>query len=163
MTYNPLRHLKPGGYVEIHDYDYEVLNGSPDNSRELPRDSPFLRWAKLTITAAEKAGRPFVDGKTQGKRLRDHGFANVTERWEMWPYTPWNKDSRLKERGQYILMGTQQALSSYAMALLTRHMGMQKDEVEKLCKDASRELIRGKQQYWQKAWFVYGQKPLDAK
>ena len=58
-----------------------------------------------------------------------------------------------------ILLGTQQALTSYAMALLTRHKGMGKGEVEKLCKDTSREPIKGKQ-YWQKAWFIYGQKRM---
>ena len=81
----------------------------------------------------------------------------------MCPYTPWNKDRKLKERGQYILMGTQEALESYSIALLTRYMGMTKEEVDKLCKETTRELMKGKQQYWQKAWFIYGQKPLDAK
>lgn len=154
--------MKPGGYIEIQDYDYEVLNGPPEDPLGCSPDSPFLRWVKFTTEAAEKMGRPFVHGSTHLDRLKRNGYTNVTGRWEMWPYTPWNKEKTLKERGQYILLGTQQALMSYSVALLTRHMGMEKEEVEKLCKDTTRELVKGNQKYWQKAWFIYGQKPLEA-
>jgi len=154
-------HLTPGGYIEIQDFDYESLNGPPEAMRPCPPDSAFVRWTQLTKQAAEKVGRPFTAAKTQGARLKKKGFINVTERWEIWPNTPWHPDKKLKEIGQYALYGNQSALMSYSVKLLTNVLGMQKEEVEKLCKDAWRDLTKGGQQYWMKAWFIYAQKPEE--
>ncbi|KAF8474147.1 S-adenosyl-L-methionine-dependent methyltransferase [Kalaharituber pfeilii] len=157
-------HAKPGGFVEVHDFDYILLNGPLDNPRPIDPKSPLKRWWHLTVAAGDTAGRPFVSGSSFLTRLEAAGFQHVTGRWEYWPFAAWHKQKNVRERGMYAQLGLKEGLIPYSIALLTRFSGWSKDDVDQLCKDAAAELMASppKEQYWCKAWFVYGQKPFDA-
>lgn len=114
----------------------------------------------LTTEAAKIHGRPFMPASTQSERMEQFGFINVTERWEIWPFSPWHSDKDKHEFGLFFKFSIQEFLMSYSVALLTRYMGMKKLDVEDLCNRVEQELNQNGK-YWDKAWFIYGQKPLE--
>lgn len=125
----------------------------------VPSNSQFLKWMGLITEAAKKMGRPFIPANTQSQRMIDCGFIHVTTHWKMWPFSPWHSDKR--KIGGLCLLGMEEFLESYSFALLTRHMEMGIGEVQILCNNVMAEIYEGNCKYWDKAWFIYGQKPSE--
>ena len=52
------------------------------------------------------------------------GFDNVVQKTIKTPIGGWAKDPELRELGKWVLLGFDLGLEGYAMATLTRHMGV---------------------------------------
>ena len=57
------------------------------------------------------------------KGIEDAGFVNVVEKIFKTPLGGWPTDPKLREIGQWALLGFDVGLEGYAMATLTRVMG----------------------------------------
>jgi len=68
-----LRHIKPGGYIEIHDLD----PGFYCDDGTIPQDCASVQWATLFEEACAKMGRPIPRFETYGKGLSDAGFVDI--------------------------------------------------------------------------------------
>ncbi|CUS15738.1 unnamed protein product [Tuber aestivum] len=139
----PLSHTAPGGYIEFQDYD-AILNSALG---AIP-DGAISRYWGLVSEAALSTGRTFQVASTIEERLKAAGFVDVTVRKEMWPMGLWPKDERMKEIGRIGRIGLRSAFHAFATALLTRVLGWDKAEVEKLCQEAIQEVNEGSGQLY---------------
>lgn len=87
-------------------------------------DHVLAVWSKTFIEAGEKFGKTFRIADLAKGYLQDAGFQNVTERQYKLPIGPWSRDKKLKKLGRWNLVHCEQGIEGWAMALLTRVMGV---------------------------------------
>ena len=108
-------------------------------------DNPFKRWYDLVNTSAYPAsGRPNATAELLQERLEESGFEDVQVVAYRHPFGQWSKDPKLKQIGAMVLLQCETGLEAYSLAVLTRWLGKDIEEVQKLCKDALEELKTSK-------------------
>jgi len=81
-------------------------------------------WSRTFIEAGERFGKTFRIADLAKGYLQEAGFANVVEtRYEL-PVGSWNSDPRLRRLGRWNLLHCEEGIEGWAMALLTRVMGV---------------------------------------
>ena len=115
-------HLRPGGWYE--QVEYSVHWRCDDGS--IPEGHIFQRWSEIFVQAGEKMGKTFRILDLQRDYLVDAGFTHVIEKKFKMPLGPWAKDAKLKEVGRWHLLECYQGIEGWAIALLTRVMGVSK-------------------------------------
>ena len=84
------RNLKPGGWVELQEFDGRVV--SDDGS--LPEDSSLGRFFDLAATALAKFGMTFHACESMQESLEKAGFVNVSKVVLKVPMGTWAKVRR---------------------------------------------------------------------
>ncbi len=138
------RHLKPGGYLELQEFDLPL---SDDGT--LRPDQPLHQSMKYIVEAAEKVGSPFMDiTKLKGK-LEALGFVDVKQVPYKWPSNTWPKNKKYKEIGAWNHENIKSGISGFMMAAMTRGLGWTKGDVDILAARAKRDLAdRSIHCYW---------------
>ncbi|KAL2424331.1 Methyltransferase pytC [Exophiala dermatitidis] len=148
--------LNPGGWIEV--MDFEAWGSTDDNS--LPEDSSYHKWQVELGNAATKFGRVMnVIPQIKGM-LDDAGFQDIKEEVYKVPLSPWPKDKRLKELSLYMNLTMTEAAPAYSLALFTRVLGWQKEEVEVLMAGVRSDLRNLKYHLYTRMHVVWGRKPL---
>ena len=120
------RHCKPGGYLECQELD--VWAETDDKS--LPADSSISKWCINQEEAAQKMGRSLrISGQDFKKQMEAAGFVNVEFREYKLPIGPWPKDPKLKEVGLFQLAGMLEGIDGLTLALWTRFLGWDEQEI----------------------------------
>lgn len=102
--------------------EYSVCWKADDGS--IPDDHVFKRWSDVFVESGEKMGKTFQILDRQKQHVIDAGFINVVEKRYKMPVGPWSSDPKLKEVGRWHLLECYQGIEGWAMALLTRVMGV---------------------------------------
>ncbi|KAF6805968.1 SAM-dependent methyltransferase [Colletotrichum musicola] len=120
-------HMKPGGYIEIKEFDIETRS----QVQELDKDHPFKAWSKNLLEAADKLGKVGLQCRNNGiaKSLRAAGFTDIVEQKLLVPVGPWANDPILKEVGIGSLAYLDQSLEGFGTFLLKEIMGWEYAEV----------------------------------
>jgi hypothetical protein len=87
-------------------------------------DHVLAVWSKTFIEAGEKFGKTFQTAELAKGYMGEAGFQNITERRFKLPIGPWSKDKKLKKLGMWNLVHCERSIEGWAMALLTRVMGV---------------------------------------
>ena len=145
--------LEPGGYLEIQDPILPVAWGE-----EPPADSQFLLWNKLSLEAAEAAGRPWTNTRKYEGWMRDLGFEQVTVRKFITPCGTWMDGKREKELGTWTLGNWLQALEAMTTRNLSR-INWTPEQCQDLVARVSRELTSGTIKPLMEILVTYGRKP----
>jgi len=148
--------LKPGGYVQFADYGGEIF--CDDDS--MPSNSSFRQWFSLINEGSERAGRPLTAWKSVKGHLEKLGYVDIEENIFKWPVGMWPRSRKLKEIGKWTLPGVIDSLSGFSMALLTRHLGWKKEEVDILVAKARQELLSNQMHCYSLGYFIHARKPL---
>ncbi|KAH0605714.1 uncharacterized protein H6S33_004171 [Morchella sextelata] len=152
------RHTRPGGWIELQECDIELY--CDDNT--LPPDSMLLEWFVLINKAATASERPFIKTQHFKSWLERAGYVNVKDKLFKVPINRWPKDKKMKELGHYEIMNIAEGLEGWSMALFTRVLGWEKDDVlvylEKIKKEFRNRKVHA---YWSLR-ATYGQKPMDS-
>ena len=90
-------HLAPGGWLEIKDICFPIL----DNDDSFPEDCAVKKWSDLIVEGTTKLGRPANSAKQYKLQLEAAGFENVVEKQYRWPQNRWPKDKKMKELGVF--------------------------------------------------------------
>jgi hypothetical protein len=90
-----IRHLNPGGYIEMADICFPVQC----DDESMPKDSTLRNWADLLLAGTIKIGRPINSAKDYKQQLEKAGFTNVVEQKFIWPQNRWPRDRKMKELG----------------------------------------------------------------
>ena len=114
------RHLKFGGWLE--QLEMSIQFRSDDGG--VPDDHTFNIWSKTFLEAGDKFGKTFRIADLAKGYIEDAGYENVVETRYKLPVGGWSKDKKLKELGQWNLLHCEQGIEGWAMALLTRVMGV---------------------------------------
>ena len=128
--------LEPGGCFELQDVDAPFR--SDDGS--LTEDSPLHRCVTKTLAAATALGRSLNAVPTYKDIMRKVGFVDIVEQQFKWPLGPWPKDKHFKDIGYWYYANLNHGLEGLLMALLTRGLGMSKEEVHVFCASMRQEM-----------------------
>lgn len=155
-----LDNLKPGGLLEIQEYDAWIF--SDDDSCQ--RAKWTTEWMTKLDEASNKFGKMLNVAKYHKQWIIDAGFVDVKEvvvrvsaafavrnGWQtasdiptdappqQIPIGPWTKDERLKELGRYERIHMQMSVASHTPALLTRVLGYTAQQASVLIEGVRRE------------------------
>ena len=114
------RHIRPGGWID--QLEMSIQFSSDDGT--VTDDHVLATWSKTFIEAGEKFGKTFRIADLAKGYMQEAGFDNVTERRFKLPVGPWSRDPKLKKLGRWNLVHCEQGIEGWAMALLTRVMGV---------------------------------------
>ena len=121
------RHCRPGGWIEIQELDVDAR--SDDGS--LAADSYIVKWARNQEEAINKVGATMrLDGPKLKKQLEDAGFVNVTIREFKIPIGTWPADPKMRETGAFQLVAMLDGIQGLTLALWTRFLGWNEQEIE---------------------------------
>lgn len=81
-------------------------------------------WSKTFIAAGERFGKTFRIADLAKGYIEGAGFQNVVERRYKLPIGTWSKDKNLKRLGHWNQVHCLEGIEGWAMALLTRVMGV---------------------------------------
>jgi hypothetical protein len=146
------RFLKPGGYIEIHEYDMGLF--SDDGT--LPEDLWLWKFYDLVNKAANKngifysflpfshwywqfTGRAFQIVSNIESLLNSARFEQPDYRMYKLPLGLWAADPKMKEIGAYLLLNAESAYDAFGMALFTRELGMTVEEAREIVTGAEKD------------------------
>ena len=118
--------MKPGAWIEMQEGQF-ILHCDDGSS---PPDSPCGLWSQYMTEAAIKAGLDPTGDEKFEEQMKNQGFVNMRAEMLKWPIGPWPKGKKEKEIGRYTLENMLQGMQGVSLALLTRHLGWSRDEVE---------------------------------
>ncbi|KAF7864547.1 hypothetical protein EAF04_006679 [Stromatinia cepivora] len=130
-------HLKPGGWIEIMDFDDHKAfltffdEGSP--MRALLRDME---------EAARISGRPRGVAHLQPEKLRKLGFVDVKVKEFGIPMGTWPDDKIERTIGKLWLVSALSSLEAYTLRLLTQALGWDEEEVRRRCMICGEDMRR---------------------
>ena len=112
--------LRPGGWFD--QLEMSIQFRSDDGT--VTDDHVLAVWSKTFIEAGEKFGKTFRIADLAKGYMQQAGFHNVTEHRMKLPVGQWSRDKKLKKLGMWNLVHCEQGIEGWAMALLTRVMGV---------------------------------------
>ena len=131
----PIRSLKPGGYIDISEYEAELF--SDDGT--LSKSSSLSRFYVLLNEAASKIGQEFRIAANLDPLLQDAGFVGIHHKPIKMPLGTWPVEKKQKEIGAYFMLCTEDGFDAFGMAFFTRVLEMPLEEVEELVRVAKKE------------------------
>ncbi|RGP79402.1 hypothetical protein FLONG3_2457 [Fusarium longipes] len=155
FTRQCFENLEPGGWLEVIDPAFPAK--SDDGT--LKPDSPLHKWDELTVKGAAALGRPFSEAVDHERRLKDHGFINVTRKAFKWPTNTWPKDPKYKEIGLWTLANIEGNLETISSFLLRQGLNMSQEEIVVFISQVRAEMRNVKVHAYWEVFVVTGQKP----
>ncbi|KAI1849216.1 hypothetical protein JX265_008627 [Neoarthrinium moseri] len=151
--------LRPGGWVEYHEYDPEVF-GKDDANQEALMASALWQWCQRLFRSAKRFGRDMLIARRYKQFLLDAGFVDVTERIILAPNKPWSTDPRERRIGQYMQANSLEMLDAVSAKLLLGD-GMSTDESEQLNSRVRESFASPDLHLYSRMYVVYGRKPRE--
>ncbi|KAJ9192865.1 hypothetical protein DTO164E3_8011 [Paecilomyces variotii] len=143
----------PGGWVEFQEWDTGLF--SEDGSTD---GTSIKQYYEILNSEFAKIGRVINTGPRLEGWMRDAGFKNIQVKKYLVPMGAWPKDKHLKTLGAWNFVEAESGFEAGVMAVLTRHAGWTKEEVDilvaKTRNDAKNPAIHTLFNFY----VVYGQK-----
>ncbi|PYH90270.1 UMTA methyltransferase family protein [Aspergillus ellipticus CBS 707.79] len=149
-------HVKPGGWVEIQEYEAWVYSDD-GTDRDAVMVQAFQR--KLEEASTQFGKRMNVAHDLKGW-MENAGFAGVTDDIYKCPIGAWPKAPRLKEIGKVGKLAYLEAVEPYTLALFTRVLGYTYDEAVEFVQKVHTELCSSTYHVYVLFHYVYGQRPF---
>ncbi|KAL1989585.1 hypothetical protein VTN49DRAFT_6782 [Thermomyces lanuginosus] len=149
------RSVKPGGWVEIQDYD-----GYPYSEDGSFKGTELQRYYDEVFSAFDDAGYETRPGPKLEQWFKDAGFINIHVEKFVLPYGVWPKDKHLKTLGAWSQYQAEASgFEAFALAALTRFRNWSKEEVAVLAGKARADGRNRKIHMLFDFYVVYGQRP----
>ncbi|KAI9818506.1 MAG: hypothetical protein M1827_000565 [Pycnora praestabilis] len=148
------KHLRPGGYIEIVDFDYSQMC-------EFFPNSYFTIFIGATQAAADKAGTSCGTAHLKRPILEKAGFTDITTTIMDIPVGTWSEQERWKRVGKMWLVSMLETLEGGSLRLLTRQAGWKKEEVTDLIEKVRHELVAEDKRPYTPVLFVVARKPVE--
>lgn len=129
------KHLKPGGWVEVKDFDDHkaMLSFFPQGSKVEP-------WLRAIAEGSERSGRPRGIKHLEHEKFMDIGFVDVsTEEYQI-PMGVWPEDPEAKKIGKWFMIAQMCGIEALCLRVLTEHMGWDPAEVRRMCDIVSEDV-----------------------
>jgi hypothetical protein len=152
----PKSHIKPGGWIELHEFDYTCHCDDGSQSED-------YKFSEMMITvgnAVKAMGIEFCPASKIRERVIEAGFTDVIERTLKLPIGPWPQNQLLRKVGTYFLAVIQDGLQAIAMRPLTKGLGWSPEAVEMFLTQVRQSLNDRSIHSYMKLYVIYGRKPL---
>ncbi|KAK4628839.1 Methyltransferase pytC [Fulvia fulva] len=153
-----MKHLKPGGWAEVQEYDAWIYSDTDPKMEQAPN---IDQLQQLCDEASKKHGKHFNNSEFQKQWMIDAGFTNVQEVVFKTPIGSWAKDPELKEVGKKERKNLIACVESFALAPLTRIMGWSATDAHSLTAKIRNEFRDPNLRMTSVYRYVYGQKPSE--
>ena len=98
------------------------------------------RWADLMLKAVEALGKDWTRVSKYKQFFQEAGFEDIVVHKYEWPVGTWARGERMKLLGLWYREDLLSGLQGISLAVLTRGLGMSKEEVDLLLLDVTKEL-----------------------
>jgi hypothetical protein len=127
--------LAPGGYLEMQDTAAPLASIDSTLSGTV-----LLHFYDLIVQAAAKIGIDVTSASRYKEMFEEVGFVDVETRMLEWPIGPWGKSEYHKRVGALFHRDMDLGAEAIGMGLLTRVLGMSREEVMVLVEGAKRDM-----------------------
>lgn len=148
--------LAPGGYFELQD---PCLPMQCDD--DTMKGTALEKWNELMCEGMLKMGKDLRDNRNWGQYMREMGFEDVFESKGAVAFNTWPKGKKNKLLGALCCQNLSDGVQSMSLALFTRVMGMDSEEVLRFLEDVKRDLANPKIHSYSTVYFAYGRRPLS--
>lgn len=151
------KNLRPGGYVEVVDYEVSLPNmtkatsspipqPSADTPTESPEESPFVlpicrQLYLLMMSSSFRSGRPLGTFYMHPSYLSEAGFKDIRTTYVNVPVGQWSEDSEQRRLGKMFLVVLMESFEANLMRLGTRWGGMSPNELRELIEKGKAEMM----------------------
>lgn len=125
--------LKPGGYIELQDFDTTV--GLDQFTGGFSEGSPIHNLFNDLAKAAARSGRPRGNAHMNANLFMEAGFVDVKVTEYMIPFSTAEQSA-----GKIWLISCLDALEALCLRLLTEQMGWDPEKCKIACENAAREM-----------------------
>ncbi|KAH7165336.1 S-adenosyl-L-methionine-dependent methyltransferase [Dactylonectria macrodidyma] len=152
--------LKPGGWFQHIEPDIHLRCDNPECKAE---NETFKQWAQLFYDAGDKFGRTFrlTDGIME-KSAHEAGFVDIVKKVFTIPHSPWPKDKKLKQQGEFVGLYMDLSLDGFALYPIGQVLGWTFEEVQVLVAKMRTAIKTRRNLTNSDMHLVYGRKPLKA-
>ncbi|KAH6717663.1 S-adenosyl-L-methionine-dependent methyltransferase [Leptodontidium sp. MPI-SDFR-AT-0119] len=149
-------YTKPGGYFELQDciVPFRCIDDSI-------KGTALERWVELIMAGTAKLGKDWTRVKRYREMMVEAGFEDVVERKYEWPVGTWARGERMKMLGLWYREDLLAGLQGFTVAVLTRALGMGREEVEVLLVGVREDIRSNKIHIYIPVRVVHGRKPLE--
>lgn len=130
------RHLKPGGWIEVVDFD-DQENGL---FHYLGKDSEVRSWFLALRDASSRAGKEINHMHLLPERIANAGFQDVGVTKNDVPMGAWPTDPNVRSTAKLWLVACLAGFEAYSLRPLTRDLGWSAEEVHRMCEKIEMEL-----------------------
>jgi trans-aconitate methyltransferase len=123
-----LKHLKPGGWIEVLDFD----NLSAFMSY-FPEESDIAVWLRALLSATQKSGRPRSAVHMSQQILADVGFVDIKITEKFIPMGVWPEDKEELKIGKHFLIAQLCGVEAVCLRPLTEQLGWHIDDIRRYC------------------------------
>lgn len=138
VYHKAITHLRPGGYFEQVEIDFEMRT----EGFTLGPNHPLSVWYRLLKEATDEAKRPIAFDRRTIPRLEDAGFVDVTHVAIPLPLSMWGSDRYSLELGKWYSLAFAESALTLLWAPLVRMKNMPFDEIKRLAEQAKAEAYR---------------------
>jgi len=141
--------VKPGGWVELQDFDLDIQSDN-DNSDDAPpshsnsgsnSDLAVFQWVKIIIETAKSIERDPSPGPGLEGWMQAAGFIDVTHRVFKIPLGGWPEDPELQEIGYLYLAQTLEGMEGFSLRLMCGVLGWDLERVRELLARVRKDLM----------------------
>jgi hypothetical protein len=129
-------HLKPGGWIEVVDFDDQ----SNMFSKYFKKGTEMYAWYMAVSQASIRAGKDMGPGHLEPDQLAEAGFVDVKVTGHELPIGVWPPDPDDRSTAKLWLIACLAGFEAVSLRLLTRDMGWDPDDVLRMCRNIEKEL-----------------------
>jgi SAM-dependent methyltransferase len=132
------QNLNQGGWIEIQGLCHPFRAENPKHDSNA---SPFIRWGQaVTKVGALKNGYDGYAATKHADRLREAGFANVSEQSYIWPIGTWQSTEQQKQLGEITLENFNKNLNLVGAKVIAHESVMSAEEAQSLVAEVQQDL-----------------------
>ncbi|KAH8750231.1 S-adenosyl-L-methionine-dependent methyltransferase, partial [Hyaloscypha sp. PMI_1271] len=129
-------HCAPGGWLEMQETSTPIAS---DDGTMTPEHAVH-KWTHFMLEASKRVGQSLDNPAQYAEWMRDVGFVNVRHVVYKWPCNPWPKDKKHKTLGLRTLVNAHDGVEGFTMAMFTRVLGWQPEDVQPFFVDVRKDL-----------------------
>lgn len=157
------RYLKPGGYLECHEWDPVCRcddDTLPPRDPDFNSSYAFQNWVQYCQAGTRMVDRPLRIAHKMADWMREAGFVDVQERVTKVPLNPWPKDRELKTLGVWSQTNWLDGLAGFTYTPFgARGLGWTQEEMEVFLVDVRKSIKDRSVHTYQNFYVVTGRKP----
>jgi len=118
------------------------------------------QWCNYMLEASRRINQALDNPGHYAQWMIDAGFTNVHQVMYKWPSNPWPKGKKEKTLGLWAMVNALDGLSGFSMAVFTRILGWQPEELEVFLVGVRESMKDSSNHSYYPVYVTYGQKPV---